>query len=191
MNAAHEQGVAPIMRRVCCALHPSLHRLDGCKALEALEAKVDSSTAAATAAGAKAAKDTKEATEARAALAVMDGTFGSAGKCYQRPAGDACARAYEEATRQHLAEAPAAERARAEGACQRLVEKLAQPLTRGEAARRGQRQTLALGRVDGDEDAAARDLAGSTGLAVVGLLVGTVAMAHRASAAMKATDKAR
>jgi hypothetical protein len=194
MNAAHEQGVAPIMRRVCCALHPSLHRLDGCKALEA----------AATAADAKAAKDTKEVNEARAALAVMDGTFGSVGKCYQRPAGDACARAYEEATRQHLAEAPAAERARAEGACQRLVEKLAPPLTRGQAAaaRRGQRQTLALGRVDDeapgadgngaeDEEEAASDLAGSTGLAVVGLLVGTVAIAHRATAAVKATDKAR
>jgi len=145
MNAEDVQGVVPIMRRVCCATHPSLHHLQGCQELETVEAKVKKLSS-------KAGKATDELEAASKELAAMDKTFGNAGHCYGRPAGDQCAQIYETVTREFIEAAPESERLRAEKACEHIVEQFAPesppPFAPGSsqksAPKRGQRHTLAM-----------------------------------------------
>lgn len=134
MNAEDVQGVVPIMRRVCCAIHPNLHSRQGCQALETLDAKVNELTLEESdnrggtekkPSSSSAGRAKKELEVAKEELAAMDKTFGNAGRCYGQPAGEKCAQAYEKVTQQYVAAAPAAEQLRAEKACEQIVEQFA------------------------------------------------------------------
>jgi len=134
MNAEDVQGVVPIMRRVCCAVHPSLRNRQGCQALETLDANLNELASEESdnrygkgkmPSSASAGRAKKDLEAAKEELAAMDKTFGNAGRCYGQPAGDKCAQTYEKVTQQYVAAAPAAERIRAEKACAQIVEQFA------------------------------------------------------------------
>jgi len=122
-NAEKIQGVVPIMRRFCCALHPSLDNFEGCHTLERLEATVIETLSSAV--------YTQEKVKAVNMLgnyfAQSDASHGNAGHCHDRPTGDRCSKIYENITRAHIASSPATEQARAKGACERLLSELDKP----------------------------------------------------------------
>ena len=125
MNAEKRQGVVPIMRRFCCAIHPSLDRHQGCHLLDSrLETTVIETLSSSA---------ESDQTKAKVVnllgnyFAQADASHGKAGHCHDRPAGDRCAKLYKNITRLHIASSPATEQARARAACERVINELDVP----------------------------------------------------------------
>ena len=72
-------------------------------------------------------------------------TYGSAGRCYRREAGDACYRDFVDRAKAELEKAPVGEQRAAEDACSRLVDRITDELTDGEQRASGRAWVLAAG----------------------------------------------